>query len=159
NAFTFNNTDNKFTGDGSGLTRLKASSIDGPLDDGLLSPNVALLNRDQTFSGNNSFGNVTVGGSLGLYPSTSQFSGLLIEADDVWPSSRSPSDWINSYFLRARRGIPNLFPPNDLIFQTLFVVRGDGHVGIGVEAAEEQLSVAGGVNIDQGNNNSGTIAN
>jgi hypothetical protein len=45
-----------FTGDGSGLADLNASSINtGTLGDYRLSPNVALLSADQTFSGSNRF--------------------------------------------------------------------------------------------------------
>src|SRR6185295_1522363 len=40
-----------------------------------------------------------------------------------------------------------------------FLIRAGGGVGIGVNAPEQQLSVAAGVNIDQANVNAGTTAN
>jgi hypothetical protein len=46
----------RFTGDGSGLANLNASSVTGgTIGDSRLSTNVALLNADQTFSGSNRF--------------------------------------------------------------------------------------------------------
>lgn len=62
-AKTFNNAGNIFVGNGSGLTNVAAASYGGPIGDGQLSSNVALLNRGgQTFSQNNIFsGNLGVG--------------------------------------------------------------------------------------------------
>src|SRR5437879_5773696 len=60
-AVTLNNAANSFSGNGSGLTGLNASSLNsGTLADARLSANVALLDHTQTFTGNNSFGNVSV---------------------------------------------------------------------------------------------------
>jgi hypothetical protein len=59
-----------FTGDGSGLLGLDAGNLStGSLSDVRLSPNVALLNADQTFSGQNTFnnpGNNFMGNGAGL---------------------------------------------------------------------------------------------
>lgn len=55
-AKTFNNAGNVFVGNGSGLTNVAAASYSGPIGDGQLSSNVALLNRaNQVFSQTNSF--------------------------------------------------------------------------------------------------------
>ncbi|HKI70450.1 MAG TPA: hypothetical protein VKA67_12735, partial [Verrucomicrobiae bacterium] len=53
---TFNNSGNSFTGSGAGLTSLNASSLtSGTVPDARLSTNVALLDRNQTFTGNQTF--------------------------------------------------------------------------------------------------------
>ncbi len=58
-ALTFNNAANNFTGTGSGLTSLNASSLaSGTVPDTRLSANVALLNGNQTFAGANTFNGV-----------------------------------------------------------------------------------------------------
>jgi hypothetical protein len=61
-ANTFSNASNSFTGSGSGLTSLNASNISsGTLSDARLSSNVALLNANQTFTGNDIFSLSTAG--------------------------------------------------------------------------------------------------
>jgi hypothetical protein len=65
-ALTFDNAGNNFAGNGSGLSALDAGNIaSGTLDDARLPANVALLNADQTFSGNNVF-NLPLG--IGVTP-------------------------------------------------------------------------------------------
>ncbi|MBX7133048.1 MAG: hypothetical protein K1X67_10265 [Fimbriimonadaceae bacterium] len=72
----FPNPGNVFVGNGSGLTLLNASNIiNGTLADTLLSSNVALLNRSQTFTSTNIFqstthfqGNVGIGVAAGSAP-------------------------------------------------------------------------------------------
>jgi parallel beta-helix repeat protein len=57
---TFSSVSNSFTGSGAGLTSLNASNISsGTLSDTRLSNNVALLNALQTFTGQNTFSNVS----------------------------------------------------------------------------------------------------
>jgi hypothetical protein len=59
---TFSNAANSFTGNGAGLTSLNASNVSsGTLSDARLSTNVALLNANQTFTGNNAFTLSTTG--------------------------------------------------------------------------------------------------
>jgi len=48
-----------FTGNGAGLTNLGAAALTGTLADARLSPNVALLNAHQVFTGSNRFAGVT----------------------------------------------------------------------------------------------------
>jgi hypothetical protein len=124
NAVTFNNLANNFTGNftgsGSGLTALNAANISGTLSDGLLSGNVALLNRSpQAFAGDNSFGNVSLSGRL-----------------DMLLNSRGT----NSYFLRAVT--ETQIRTNDF-FATEFVVQSDGRVGIGTDEPSSKLSIGG----------------
>ncbi len=67
NAYTFNNAANSFTGSGAGLTSLNASNITtGTLADARLSANVALLNANNVFTGNNTFSGMTTLGSTAL---------------------------------------------------------------------------------------------
>ena len=62
----FDNTGNSFSGNGAGLTALNANNLaSGTVDDARLSANVALLNADQTFYGNNVF-NLPLG--IGVTP-------------------------------------------------------------------------------------------
>src|SRR5262249_33295098 len=57
-ANTFNSQANVFVGDGSGLNSLNASHFgSGTLADGFLTPNVALLAGNQTFTGAKTFNN------------------------------------------------------------------------------------------------------
>jgi len=68
NTFTganiFNNALNSFTGDGNGLTNLNGTNIaTGTVADGRLSADVALLNANQTYSGNIKFQNASDSGS------------------------------------------------------------------------------------------------
>src|SRR5206468_12732704 len=52
----FNNGGNNFTGNGAGLTGLNGSNVTtGAVADSRLTPNVALRNADQTFTGANTF--------------------------------------------------------------------------------------------------------
>lgn len=83
NALTLNNSLNLFAGNGSGLTALNASNLSqGTLPDARLSSNVALLNRTQAFTGNNTFSGTTIFGSTttfnaaATFGSTSAFTGL-----------------------------------------------------------------------------------
>lgn len=81
-ALNFNNAANSFTGNGSGLTSLNASQLgSGTVPDARLSANVAFLNRNQTFTGTNTFvtglgaaSRLTVYGTSGI--DTSKFTGL-----------------------------------------------------------------------------------
>ncbi len=67
NALTLNNAANSIAGNGAGLTSLNASELSsGTVADVRLSSNVALLNGNQTFTGQNTFSNSVVGGGVSL---------------------------------------------------------------------------------------------
>jgi hypothetical protein len=70
NALTLANTGNSLTGNGAGLTGLNAANLaSGTVGDARLSPNVALLNASQTFSGVNTLlnpANTLAGNGAGL---------------------------------------------------------------------------------------------
>ncbi|HEU5004945.1 MAG TPA: hypothetical protein VFT49_02540 [Candidatus Saccharimonadales bacterium] len=75
-ANTFNNVTNSFTGDGSNLTNLNGSNIaSGTVADGRLSNNVALLNANQTASGNKTFTGTVAVNSTGIAAFSIQNSG------------------------------------------------------------------------------------
>ncbi len=60
-----NNPANSFTGNGGGLSNLNASAlVSGTVADNRLSPNVALLNASQVFTGSNVFRSSAAGGRL-----------------------------------------------------------------------------------------------
>ena len=61
-AVNLNNAANSFAGDGSGLTGINATNLNGTIADGHLSGNVALLNANQTFTKTNVF----LGGAVGI---------------------------------------------------------------------------------------------
>lgn len=70
-ALTLNNAANTFTGNGSGLTSLNASSVSsGSLSDSRLSANVAFLGGNQTFTGLKTF---IAGEQVGSPPGTEAF--------------------------------------------------------------------------------------
>jgi hypothetical protein len=54
-----------FTGNGGGLTNISATNLVGTISDLRLSTNVALLDRDQTFSGANTFSGVVTANNAG----------------------------------------------------------------------------------------------
>ena len=93
-ANSFGNAGNQFTGsftgDGSGLTALNASSISGTIPDAQLSANVAKLNPNQTFTGTNIFTNA-VGIGTNNPQSTLHVAGT-VTADAL----RSPGAGINT---------------------------------------------------------------
>src|SRR5262249_26317874 len=72
NAVDFNNTSNYFSGNGAGLTTLNASQLrSGIIPDARLSPNVALLDANQTFTGTPNFNaSVGIGTTTALHPLT-----------------------------------------------------------------------------------------
>jgi len=89
-AVTFNNAGDSFTGNGAGLTGLNASALaTGTVPDARLSPNVALLNRSQTFTAVDIFNSGTGAGRLivsnGFTASnlvdTNVFTGLSLQYD------------------------------------------------------------------------------
>ena len=84
---TFNNLNNSFNGNGSGLTALNASHIDsGTLSDGRLSGNIPLLAATQTFTGANYFN-----GSVGV-GTTSPQEALHVAGNVRWGKSLLTSD-------------------------------------------------------------------
>jgi hypothetical protein len=75
-----------FSGSGSGLTSLNASSLSsGTVADARLSANVAKLNADQTFTGTNTFsGNVNVGGDMQIGTSSADYQRLQLGGGNSW---------------------------------------------------------------------------
>lgn len=101
-AVTFDNPANSFSGSGAGLTSISASSLNsGTISDARLSPNVALLNRSQTFTQTNVFISSGIGTNIpgaaveGINGSESSLSdpfgpglwGDSLEGDGVFGSS------------------------------------------------------------------------
>jgi len=90
NAVTLNNVGNQFSGsyagDGEGLTNLNAASISwGTLADTRLSGNVALLNGNQTFTGQNTFNNsFTIAGDPQVGTGSSDYHHLQIGGGNSW---------------------------------------------------------------------------
>ena len=99
-AVTLNNTGNFFSGDGSGLNKLGADHIlTGMLADDRLSPNVALLNHNQTFTGNNTFGNVTVNA-----PSSLSFGSTTRQMLNLWGTQYGIGVQPSTHYFRADTG-------------------------------------------------------
>jgi hypothetical protein len=129
-----------FTGNGGGLTNLNPTNLVGTIPDALLSPDVALLDGNQTFTGSNIFktgansGTLIVQGDTGI--NTNLFSGLGLQYDSASGISAIMSSVDDN---RA-----------SLTFWT--------KVGPGVPVQEQvQLDRYGVLSIDQQDNNNGVI--
>jgi hypothetical protein len=145
-AVTLSNPGNSFTGDGAGLTDLNASSLNsGTVPDARLSANVALLNRNQTFTAANTFtsGNGPAKFTItkpGFAPvdNTNLFTGLSLQYDGSFGESALMSSYNDgfaylSFYTKAGFGYP--------ITKQMIIDR----VGV--------------VSIDQGNYNDGVLNN
>lgn len=163
NAITMNNAANVFAGNGAGLTGLNAGNIStGTLGDGLLSANVALLNRNpQTFTGNNIFGaGARVNGFFGVNTATpigsanvvfsqtaaaNTYNGMYVNGTDAgsWPfygyaTNGAARAWTfyngttNDWQLVVNAGLTNAI-----------TVESNGNVGLGNSDAAFRLDVSG----------------
>ena len=99
-AVTLNNTGNFFSGNGSGLDKLGADHIlTGTLADERLSPNVALLNHNQTFTGNNTFGAVTI-----KAPSSLSFGSTTRQMLNLWGTQYGIGVQPYTHYFRTDQG-------------------------------------------------------
>jgi hypothetical protein len=99
-AITLNNAANMFSGNGSGLDKLAADHLTtGTLADSRLSPNVALLNRNQTFTGNNDFGNVTLNAPGALW-----FGATTRQMLNLWGTQYGIGVQPSTHYFRADAG-------------------------------------------------------
>ena len=142
-AITFNNPGDSFTGDGSGLTGLNASTLaTGTVPDARLSPNVALLNGNQTFTGVNTFAS---GGSAGrlivsntyVAVDTNQFTGLSLQYDGTQGEGAIMSAYNGGEGFLSFYTKPSGYPV----------------------AKQMAIDWYGNVGIDQGNHNDGFLNN
>jgi hypothetical protein len=99
-ALNLNNPANIFSGVGSGLTGLNAANISsGTLADQRLSANVALLDHTQTFTGNNTFGDVSLSP-----PSTLSFGVATRQMINLWSTSYGIGVQPSTHYFRADSG-------------------------------------------------------
>ena len=142
NAVNLNNAGNSFSGNGAGLTGLNASSLgSGTVSDARLSPNVALLNSSQTFLKTNVFASGGGAGRLvvsNLFTAvdTNLFTGLSFQYDATFGEGALMSSFNDgtaylSFYTKAGGGSP--------ITKQMIIDR------------------FGGVAIDQGNYNDGSL--
>lgn len=142
NPITLNNAGNSFSGSGSGLTGLNASQLtSGTVSDLRLSPNVALLNGLQTFTGGNTFagnpGSFVINNGLPAI-NTSVFTGLglqysIPDGESAIMSSYNDGVGYLSFYTKHGSGFPIL--------------------------KQMVIDYYGGVGIDQQNANSGVFNN
>jgi hypothetical protein len=104
-----------FTGNGGGLTNLNPTNLLGTIPDALLSPDVALLDGNQTFTGSNIFktgansGTLIVQGNTGI--DTNLFTGLGLQYDSGTGESAIMSS-VNdnraslTFYTKAGPGVP-----------------------------------------------------
>jgi hypothetical protein len=144
-AVTFNNLADVFAGDGSGLTGLNASAlVSGTVNDARLSANVALLNKNQTFTGNNTFTSGTNSSKFiitnpGFYGSvdTNRFTGLALQYDGAYGESAIMASY------------------NDGEAYLSFYTKASGFP----VKKQVALDFFGNLALDQGNSNAGAINN
>jgi len=118
---TFSNSNNSFSGDGTGLINLNASNITvGTLADARLSSNVALLNANNTFSGSNTFNAMTI-----------QTGNFLFQ---------SATNAVGAFQVQNAAGNDNL-----IVADTI-----NTRLGIGVASPNYTLDVNGDINIANG---------
>lgn len=143
NPVDFNNPGNIFAGSGSWLTGLNASAlVSGAVADALLSPNVALLNRSQTFTATNVFSSGGGGGRLLVSNGfatvdTNLFTGLSFQYDGTYGEGALMSSY------------------NDGEAYLSFYTKAFGYP----VTKQMIISAWGNVAIDQGDSNNGFINN
>ena len=134
-------------GNGSGLTSLNAANVTGTVADAQLSPNVALLDASQTFSGAKTFSaNVTATGSLRL-------NGLLRTGSETnAPPPYYPSNPDGSTGLVIRRIASSTSVSNSVVARTdqLTLVRDGTASGLNIVfAAGAGISTINAMGIDR----------
>ena len=154
-AVNFSNVNNTFTGNGGGLTNLNPASLTGTLADAQLSPNVALLNRSQTFAGSNLFsGSNIFAGVVILTHGSNTAAGLKITTNKPIEFGAGVTKELNAGKIGYQTFTTNALDivgagTNGATRRIHFFNEGgaqfDGAVGIGTNAPAEKLHVLGNI--------------
>jgi hypothetical protein len=146
-AKTFNNASNVFVGNGAGLTNVAASSYAGPVSDGQLSSNVALLGRlNQVFTQDNNFAARLGVGTLptekfDLAAGSGSFVRFTSSAGDM--VFNGGSDGVMTFGNLGLSSGRTQFT-NSAGTSLLSILNSNGNVGIGTTSPSQKLTVQDG---------------